>query len=87
MQDPEAILWGGESIYRDGVLVGFLTSVGYGHAVGGAVGLGVVERKLGEVDAPRLAIKSFVQVRACRGFAATAAAADNADCGQRVILV
>ena len=37
-------------------IVGFLTSAAYGHSVGGAVGLGLVERKLGEVGAPKLAV-------------------------------
>ena len=47
LQDPEPLLYGGEPIYRDGALVGFLRSGGYGHTLGGAVGLGSIENKQG----------------------------------------
>ena len=47
LQDPEPLLYGGEPIYRDGELVGYLNSGGYGHTLGGAVGLGSVENKEG----------------------------------------
>jgi glycine cleavage system aminomethyltransferase T/glycine/D-amino acid oxidase-like deaminating enzyme len=45
--DPEPLLYGSEPIYRDGELVGYLNSGGYGHTLGGAVGLGNVEREEG----------------------------------------
>lgn len=38
--DPGVILWGGERLWRDGEPLGYTTSAGYGHAVGGAVALG-----------------------------------------------
>jgi 4-methylaminobutanoate oxidase (formaldehyde-forming) len=47
LQDPEPLLYGTEPIYRDGELVGFLGSGGYGHTLGGAVGLGYVESESG----------------------------------------
>jgi 4-methylaminobutanoate oxidase (formaldehyde-forming) len=47
LQDPEPLLYGGEPIYREGALVGFLRSGGYGHTLGGAVGLGSIENKQG----------------------------------------
>ncbi len=47
LEDPEPLLYGGEPIYRDGELVGYLNSGGYGHTLGGAVGLGNVEREAG----------------------------------------
>jgi 4-methylaminobutanoate oxidase (formaldehyde-forming) len=47
LQDPEPLLYGSEPIYRDGELVGYLHSGGYGHTLGGAVGLGNVEREEG----------------------------------------
>jgi len=47
VEDPEPLLYGGEPIYRDGELVGHLSSGGYGHTLGGAVGLGNVEREEG----------------------------------------
>jgi 4-methylaminobutanoate oxidase (formaldehyde-forming) len=43
LQDPEPLLYHDEPIWRDGELVGRLTSGMYGHALGGAVGLGYVE--------------------------------------------
>jgi 4-methylaminobutanoate oxidase (formaldehyde-forming) len=47
LEDPEPLLYGSEPIYRDGELVGYLRSGGYGHTLGGAVGLGNVENKEG----------------------------------------
>lgn len=42
LQDPEAMLYHHEPIWRDGQLVGHLTSGNYGHTLGGSVGLGYV---------------------------------------------
>jgi 4-methylaminobutanoate oxidase (formaldehyde-forming) len=42
LTDPEPLLFHNEPILRDGEIVGFLSSGNYGHAVGGAVGLGYV---------------------------------------------
>jgi glycine cleavage system aminomethyltransferase T/glycine/D-amino acid oxidase-like deaminating enzyme len=42
LEDPEPLLYHAEPIYRDGVRVGDLLSGGYGHTLGGAVGLGQV---------------------------------------------
>ena len=47
LEDPEPLLYGGEPIHRDGKLVGHLSSGGYGHTLGGAVGLGYVENEQG----------------------------------------
>jgi glycine cleavage system aminomethyltransferase T/glycine/D-amino acid oxidase-like deaminating enzyme len=47
LEDPEPLLYGGEPIYRDGELVGHLNSGGYGHTLGGAMGLGNVENENG----------------------------------------
>ncbi|MBT3305899.1 MAG: FAD-dependent oxidoreductase [Alphaproteobacteria bacterium] len=43
LQDPEPLLYGNEPIWRDGEIVGSLTTAMYGHTLGGAVGLGYVE--------------------------------------------
>jgi 4-methylaminobutanoate oxidase (formaldehyde-forming) len=40
--DPEPLLYPIEPILRDGERVGYLTSGAYGHALGGAMGLGYV---------------------------------------------
>jgi len=47
LEDPEPLLYGSEPIYREGELVGHLGSGGYGHTLGGAVGLGYVENEQG----------------------------------------
>ncbi len=39
-QDPDTMLFGHEPILKDGDVVGYLTSAGYGHSLGGAIGLG-----------------------------------------------
>ncbi len=47
---PEVILLGRETIYRDGVRVGWLSSGGHGHTVGQSVGMGYVRRPEGVTD-------------------------------------
>jgi 4-methylaminobutanoate oxidase (formaldehyde-forming) len=47
LQDPEPLLHGGEPIIRNGACVGYIRAGAYGHTLGGAVGLGFVERKAG----------------------------------------
>ncbi|MEL6522629.1 MAG: FAD-dependent oxidoreductase [Pseudomonadota bacterium] len=42
LTDPEPLLYHHEPILRDGQTVGYLTSGAYGHALGGAIGLGYV---------------------------------------------
>ena len=41
---PEAMLWGGEAILRDGQPAGFVTSAAYGHTLGQPVALGIIQR-------------------------------------------
>ena len=47
--DPEPLLYHGEVVYRDAVPVGYVRSGSYGHTLGGAVGLAMVEAD-GPVD-------------------------------------
>ena len=54
LDDPEPVLWGGELILRDGKPAGELESAGYGHTLGGGVGLGYVSNS-GGVD------KAFIE--------------------------
>ena len=42
LTDPEPLLYHNEPIVRDGTIVGYLSSGGYGHHLGGAMGLGYV---------------------------------------------
>ncbi len=48
LTDPEPLLFHGEPILRDGRIVGHVTSGNYGHALGGAIGLGYVPCAPGE---------------------------------------
>jgi 4-methylaminobutanoate oxidase (formaldehyde-forming) len=50
LEDPEPLFYGGEPIFRDGVRVGHLSAGGYGHTLGGAVGLGCIENEEGVSD-------------------------------------
>jgi glycine cleavage system aminomethyltransferase T len=45
LEDPEPLLYGGEPIYRDRERVGYLGTGGYGHTLGGAVGLGHIKNR------------------------------------------
>ena len=42
LTDPEPLLYHNEPILRDGEIVGYLTSGGYGHHLGAAIGMGYV---------------------------------------------
>ena len=46
------MLYGGETIRRDGQVVGFLTSTAYGHSVGATVAMGLVQDLSGEPVTP-----------------------------------
>jgi glycine cleavage system aminomethyltransferase T len=45
--DPEPLLYHNEPIWRDGELVGHITSGAYGHTLGGCIGLGYVHVEAG----------------------------------------
>lgn len=45
LNDPEPLLYGHEPIFKEGEVVGYLTSAAYGHALGAAIGLGYVSSK------------------------------------------
>ncbi len=47
LEDPEPLLYGSEPIYREGKRVGYLGGGGYGHTLGGSVGLGFVKHEEG----------------------------------------
>jgi heterotetrameric sarcosine oxidase gamma subunit len=50
LEDSQPLLYGDEPIWRDGALVGRITSGAYGHTLGRAVGLGYVARLDGVDD-------------------------------------
>ena len=42
LDDPELMLFHNEALVRDGEIVNIVTSANYGHALGGAIGMGYV---------------------------------------------
>ena len=50
LDDPDAVLLGRETILRDGVAVGYLTSGGYGYTIGKSIGYGYVRDAAGVSD-------------------------------------
>ena len=52
---PEAMLWGGEAILREGKPAGFVTSAAYGHTLGRPVALGMIVRAEATIDADYIA--------------------------------
>ncbi len=72
LKDPEPLIYHNEPIWRDGELVGHITSGAYGHTLGGSVGLGYVETEAGTPGEALLAGHYEIEV-ACERFAATAA--------------
>jgi 4-methylaminobutanoate oxidase (formaldehyde-forming) len=69
--EPEPLLFHNEPVLRDGRIVGFLSSGGYGHALGAAVGLGYVPCRCDEATEELLASHYEIEVAGCR-FAARA---------------
>ena len=47
LEDPEPLLWGGEPVLRDGRWLGYVRAAAYGHTLGGAVGLAMLEDPAG----------------------------------------
>lgn len=65
LTDPEPLLYHNEPVIRDGEIVGYLSSGSYGHALGGAMGLGYVPCK-GESAADVLASSYEIDVAGTR---------------------
>lgn len=49
-EDPEVVLLGRETIYRDGMRVGWLTGGGYGYSIGRPIGIGYVRNPGGVTE-------------------------------------
>jgi 4-methylaminobutanoate oxidase (formaldehyde-forming) len=64
LDDPEPLLYHNEPVYRDGEVVGYLTSGNYGHHLGRAIGLGYVSHPDG-VDADFVKSGSYEIEVAC----------------------
>ncbi len=69
LDDPQPLLYHAEPIFRDGEAVGYLSSAGYGHTLGAAVGLGYVPARDGESLESMLASDYRIEV-AGRSFVA-----------------
>ncbi len=69
LNDPVPLIYHNEPIWRDGELVGHITSGAYGHTLGGAVGLGYVSLEPGASDEAVLSGQYEVEV-ACERFPA-----------------
>jgi glycine cleavage system T protein len=65
LTDPEPLLYHNEAIMRDGEVVGYLSSGGYGHHLGAAIGLGYVQCA-GETAEQVLASKYEIDVAGTR---------------------
>jgi 4-methylaminobutanoate oxidase (formaldehyde-forming) len=74
LTDPAPLLYHTEPIVKDGAIVGFLTSGGYGHTLGAAVGLGYVPCQPGQTAAELASARYEIEV-ACERISATASAA------------
>jgi len=70
LTDPEASLFHNEAVVRDGRIVSIVTSGNFGHALGGAVGLGYVPSR-GESAEEVLASRYEIEI-AGRRYAAEA---------------
>ena len=71
LDDPEPLLFHTEPVLRDGRIAGYLSSGGYGHALGAAVGLGYIPCRGDESAEELLASRYAIEVAGCR-LAATA---------------
>jgi 4-methylaminobutanoate oxidase (formaldehyde-forming) len=50
VDDPDVVLLGRETIYRNGERVGWLTSGGFGHTIGKPIGYGYIRQPDGGLD-------------------------------------
>lgn len=50
LEEPDAFLFHDEAIWHDGKLIGRITSGNYGHALGGAIGMGYVPAALADAE-------------------------------------
>jgi 4-methylaminobutanoate oxidase (formaldehyde-forming) len=62
LADPDAMIWGGELVLRDGVAVGQVTSGAWGQTLGAAVGLAYIRHPGGEILTPDLIRAGSYQV-------------------------
>jgi 4-methylaminobutanoate oxidase (formaldehyde-forming) len=66
LDDPEPLLYHGESVLRSGAVVGRVTSGAYGHTLGAAVGLALIEAPPGDLDEAAAAGEAEVEIAGTR---------------------
>ncbi len=66
LTDPGPLVYHTEPIVRDGEIVSYVTSGNYGHALGGAIGLGYVPVRDGESAADMLSSRYEIEVAGVR---------------------
>jgi glycine cleavage system T protein len=71
LDDPKALMYHNEPIWRDDRIVGYITSGMFGHALGKSLGMGYVENEDG-VDADFVNSGTYEIEVACERFSATA---------------
>ena len=71
LEDPEPLLYHNEPIYRDGEIVGYVSSGNYGHHLGAAIGMGYVRHPDG-VDTEFVTSGRYEIEVACERFPASA---------------
>jgi glycine cleavage system aminomethyltransferase T/glycine/D-amino acid oxidase-like deaminating enzyme len=59
LRDPQTMLYGHETIWRDGALAGYVASGAYGHTVGAALAMGYVETSAQDSAADSLLTSSY----------------------------
>jgi glycine cleavage system T protein len=62
LKDPTPLLYHNEAVFRDGEIVGYLSSGNYGHHLGGAIGMGYVPCRDGEDGASQLTSEYMIDV-------------------------
>ena len=72
LADPEPLMYHNEPIWRDGELVGRITSAMFGHTIGRSIGLGYVRRADGPITADWLAAGAYEVEVATERFPASA---------------
>jgi len=66
LEEPEAVAWGDETIWRDGRVAGVLTSAAHGHTVGCPVAMGYVACEPGAAAASLLAARYEIDIAGTR---------------------
>jgi len=84
LDDPEAVAWGDEPIYREAEVVGTLTSAAHGHTLGRAVAMGYVSCTPGESGEALVSARYEIDVAGTRLTAAASLRAWHDPAGARL---